>query len=551
MEGTATRPGNVVRGRVGRVLLALAVVMAAILGLGAAKASAASSYRVLECNPGKGVTSANDLSVAGNYDQSSWVFGEDCEHSSDSGSQKGITFHANYMAPNDQSAYAQFYAPAGTHFETGSVHVTMGARYPCSADSCWYSAFYVGNSFVPNWAWGQDSIPRSYSVAWDNCGNCVQVWEAMSCQQACIHDASSYNGDWNYDYVGMRDLDVTLVDPASPKLAISGSVFDGQIAHGQPTLQINAIDVGGGVRTASVDVNGAAVAAPATGCPYIGAGAPWATAFRPCGNLASTIQLDTTKTPWQDGSNALRVCVADVNTGPGAGNTVCDQRTVYVDNSCPDSQGASGQATGISAGLENPRTGQLSRTRAVRSTDGTALKGQLAGTGGSPVRAASACVYETVDEPAGIEQLVQVAKSSSSGTFGIQVPAGPSRSFRVAYRYNNNQIESPSMYLDSSVLPALELTKSKLKNGKAVGFRGHLPGPGNGGRGVTMQARVGKKWRSFKQLTTDANGEFRGKYRFTQTRGRVVYVFRALVKKQGGYPYSEGASPKRKVLVKG
>ena len=66
-----------------------------------------------------------------------------------------------------------------------------------------------------------------------------------------------------------------------------------------------------------------------------------------------------------------------------------------------------------------------------------------------------------------------------------------------------------------------------------------------------MQARVGKKWRSFKQLTTDSDGSFRGKYRFTQTSGRVLYVFRALVKKQGGYPYSEGASPKRKVLVTG
>ena len=66
-----------------------------------------------------------------------------------------------------------------------------------------------------------------------------------------------------------------------------------------------------------------------------------------------------------------------------------------------------------------------------------------------------------------------------------------------------------------------------------------------------MQAKVGKKWRSFKQLATDANGHFKGKYRFTQTRGRVLYVFRAMVKKQGGYPYSPGASRKRKLVVHG
>ena len=36
-------------------------------------------------------------------------------------------------------------------------------------------------------------------------------------------------------------------------------------------------------------------------------------------------------------------------------------------------------------------------------------------------------------------------------------------------------------------------------------------------------------------------------YRFTQTFGRVRYVFRALVKSQSGYPYEPGASRKRKL----
>ena len=66
-----------------------------------------------------------------------------------------------------------------------------------------------------------------------------------------------------------------------------------------------------------------------------------------------------------------------------------------------------------------------------------------------------------------------------------------------------------------------------------------------------MQARVGRKWRTFKQRRTDSDARFVGKYRFTQTTGRVRYVFRALVKRQGGYPYEPGASPKRKLLVYG
>ncbi len=246
----------------------------------------------------------------------------------------------------------------------------------------------------------------------------------------------------------------------------------------------------------------------------------------------------------------LRVCAADVATGPGVANQACEQRPISIDNTCQDSTGATGQAQSLSAGLEDPQTGRLQRTRAVRSSAPVAIRGQLTGSNG-PVKAASVCVYETVDEPAGIEQLLQVARSSSTGHFGVEIPGGPSRIFRVAYRYNDRQIESPNMYLDSSVQPTLQLSKSKLSNGRAVGFRGRIPGPNADGRAVTMQAKVGKKWRSFKQLVTDGNGHFTGKYRFTQTRGLVRYVFRALVKKQGGYPYSAGASPKRKVVVYG
>ena len=68
---------------------------------------------------------------------------------------------------------------------------------------------------------------------------------------------------------------------------------------------------------------------------------------------------------------------------------------------------------------------------------------------------------------------------------------------------------------------------------------------------MALQARVGRKWRTFKQLRTESDGEVPGKYRFTQTIGRVRYVFRALVKRQSGYPYEPGSSRKRTLIVRG
>ena len=549
MEGVTAEVRSGVRRRRRRLLLAVPVLAIAILGLTAAKAFADSGYRVVECHPGAHVYSAPDLHVSGHYGVG-LQYGKTCTIPDPASWGKGIVFHPSEYSSSPRNGTAELRAPVGTYFNSGGFRWDIGARYSCSDGNCYYAAAYVGHGRTPHNSYPMGASPNAGYSVWTSCGtSCTRIWEDISCSSFCVHSTSP--NDWYYDYVAIRDIDVTLVDSSAPTLRISGSLFASQIAHGTPALDIDSADVGGGVRRVTVEVNGVPVATPDTSCPGIPPGAAWATRFRPCGNLSTALHLDTEKTPWRDGQNSVRVCASDVATGPGEPNTVCKQRTVSVDNSCPDSSGASGQARSINVGLEDPKSGQLKRTRTARSSQGTALRGRLSGSAGSPVKAASVCVYETVDEPAGIEQLVQVAKSSSSGNFGVEIPGGPSRSFRVAYRYTDHQLESPSMYLDSSVLPTFKVTKSRLRNRHSVGFRGRIPGPNADGRAVTMQAKVGEKWRSFKQLQTDPSGRFRGKYRFTQTRGRVRYVFRAVVKKQGGYPYSRGASRKRKVIVRG
>jgi hypothetical protein len=542
---TTRRPSGLLQKRTG-ALLALAVTAIAIMGVGASSAFGASSYNVQECN-GAGGTSASAPDLQESGDGAGLEFDVHCYPIGGQGWDKGITFHPYSTGAGPRGASASFTARPTTHFESGSFTYEMGAPwFACGSgsDPCWVAYDYVGGSAVVGMTVG----PHSGVYGWTGCGTCTQIIEAVSCQWSyCPHNDST---PWYYDFSAINRLNLTVVDTEGPTLALGGSLFDNRIEHGMPSLQIDSTDRGGGVEGVSVDVNGVRVATPATVCPGMPASRSYATQFRACNDFHQAILLDTTKTPWLDGENTLRVCAADVGTGPAVANEACEQRTISIDNTCQDSTGATGQAQSLSAGLEDPQTHRLQRTRAVRSSDPAALRGQLTGSSG-PVKAASVCVYEVVDEPAGIEQLLQVAKSSSTGNFGVEIPPGPSRSFRVAYRYNDHQIESPSMYLDSSVLPSLQLSKSNLSNGDAVGFHGKIPGPNADERAVTMQARVGKKWRSFKQLVTDAKGNFKGKYRFTQTRGRVSYVFRALVKKQGGYPYSAGASPKRKLVVHG
>ena len=71
------------------------------------------------------------------------------------------------------------------------------------------------------------------------------------------------------------------------------------------------------------------------------------------------------------------------------------------------------------------------------------------------------------------------------------------------------------------MVPTLKLGEKSVTNGQRVHFKGDLPGPNAAGRAVALQARAGKKWRTFKQLRTDENGAFTGLYRFTQTSGRA------------------------------
>jgi hypothetical protein len=142
------------------------------------------------------------------------------------------------------------------------------------------------------------------------------------------------------------------------------------------------------------------------------------------------------------------------------------------------------------------------------------------------------------------------ATTQASGRFATRLDPGASRRLDLVYRYNTKTL-GDSIKLDSRVVPTLKLGEKSVANGQRVHFKGGLPGPNAASRAVALQARAGKKWRTFKQLRTDDTGGFKGLYRFTQTSGPARYLFRALVKRQGGYPYEPGSSRKRRLFVRG
>ncbi len=83
----------------------------------------------------------------------------------------------------------------------------------------------------------------------------------------------------------------------------------------------------------------------------------------------------------------------------------------------------------------------------------------------------------------------------------------------------------------------LKASRRSLRNGKAVAFSGAVmagTSPFNDVI-VALQARVGPRWVTFKNVRTGAAGTFGGRYRFTRTFRTQTYTFRARVSKQRGF----------------
>jgi hypothetical protein len=379
------------------------------------------------------------------------------------------------------------------------------------------------------------------------CGTPASCWTSASANGGTIFEVrlqcfKNPNCHSNWAYGWTTSFIALLRDNAGPGIAAAGALLSGGVVRGVQSLHTAATDSGGGARSVNVFVNGIRSKAVDFCPPNYGASY---TSLKPCPDSSSQeLAIDTERDPgWTNGPNDVLICSNDVG---GNVSSPCVRRTVQVDNSCPGSGGTAAAELDGGADID----GQLKSRASVTSNVQPVIRGSLSDGAGNPVAGATVCIYETIELPDASRELTSTATTQGNGRFATRLESGPTRRLDVAYRYNDKTLAS-KVQLDSKVIPTLSIPKKRLKNGDAARFSGRVPGPNAEGRAVAMQARVGRKWRTFKVLRTDSDGHFRGKYRFTQTHGRVRYVFRALVKRQGGYPYEPGSSHQRRLVVSG
>jgi 5-hydroxyisourate hydrolase-like protein (transthyretin family) len=511
-----------------RRFVLVAIVVGALSLLAAPRAAA--DYSVVQCEPG---------GTGVNYAEATWTpFGSTgfsiWGNNECTPGRPGLRLDTTYgnqgtgYTGNGSGLAWRFTAPPGTLFAS----VTAVEHY---GDDGGFAAAAFSNGNPPF---------DAYSKCSPNPGDC---WAAPTAAGAtifevrlqCFRDPNCHS-DWAY--VWTTNFNASVEDGAAPTISAGGSLLSGDVVRGNQSLQATATDFGGGVRSIYVNVNGLRSKTD-NWCPPDYAGQY--THLKPCpDSVTRQLSIDTQNDPgWTNGPNDIEICSTDAagNVSPS-----CVRRTVQVDNSCPGSGGTA--AAKLDAGAD--LGGRLTDRAAITSNQEPVIRGALRDGSGSAVSGATVCIYETIDLPDASRELVTTVTTQANGRFATRLDPGPSRDLDLVYRYND-RVLTDAVAIDSSVVPTFALGEHSLSNGHTAHFSGWLPGPNADGRAVALQARVGRKWRTFKQLRTDSDGRFRGKYRFTQTIGFVRYVFRALVKRQSGYPYEPGASRKRKVAVRG
>ena len=348
-----------------------------------------------------------------------------------------------------------------------------------------------------------------------------------------------------------RDISITEVDPNPPTVVASGSLLAGQVARGRETVEASAADEGGGISRIEAFVNGSPAGAATLGsCATVKVANPGyegtaAVSPSPCpAKLTGSWELNTAEPPFHNGANQVRVCASDFAT-VGVPNTTCSAtQTVAVDNSCAESPVGGGAALG--AGFH--RTAAEAVTlRYGRSAE---LKGTLTSAAGGPVSGATICVEaQTEGSGDGLEP-VATAMTDAQGRFAYGVGPGPNRQIMVGYRHGSSEL-TRTVTVRSHAQPTLSGAPAELRNGQRVELRGRLPEPRAAGRVVVLQANVlgSNRWITFRKATTGERGRFKARYHFTSTTRKITYRFRAVVPRQAGYPWLQGASKPASVVV--
>jgi hypothetical protein len=384
-----------------------------------------------------------------------------------------------------------------------------------------------------------------------------------------------------YPYVFVHRSTISILDRLSPVVqAASGPAASDAAWTGAEPLSFSASDRGGGVYRVLVDFDGQVVKtlravdddrcvdrtgardfADPVPCPMQASGTVTVNAADlPSGDHTVTVYLEDAA-----GNRAIlipatqKLVVNDYRAvGYYAGGRFFNPRfrVPRVVNGEGAVSDAKVEASFVRvSGKGRSRHRSLTTKREIRFSQRPTVRGTLTAPSGEPIAHATVFVGQ---QPEGQQwRLDGAVRTDSNGRFTCRLAARqPNRDLRVVYfpfSDSHEYIASAPLTLRVQAGLTLRVSRRSLRNGQRLAFTGRVLGPvPTAGVAVTLQAKVGRRYRSFRQLRASSRtgGRLRTVYRFQRTTSPVRYRFRLKLVRQAGLPYQGGASPTVDVLVR-
>ena len=222
-----------------------------------------------------------------------------------------------------------------------------------------------------------------------------------------------------------------------------------------------------------------------------------------------------------------------------------DMRVTVRDAAGNVAQGAPTRLTATSAKFGR-------RSRKVRSGRVKVPFGRTTRLRGRLTRSASqALAGQTIVATATVRGRGAPAKAAGSavtdrrGRFSLRVPAGPSRTYWLAFNGGAGALSAArSVSVRVPASSTIHASRTRVSGRTRVRFSGRVRTRGERipGRGLllVLQGRERGRWRTFEDARTNGEGQWRVRYSFSGRPGR--YPIRVRIRRQSSYPFELGYS---------
>ncbi|MBJ7459310.1 MAG: hypothetical protein JHD02_09005 [Thermoleophilaceae bacterium] len=341
----------------------------------------------------------------------------------------------------------------------------------------------------------------------------------------------------------LQNARVDVEDPAAPVIAsVGGSLPGSDAAAGTHTLDVTATDVGGGVRTINLAVDGAlqqsSAAGGSCGQPYI--------MRAPCpSGLVRTLSVNTA------------TLTAGVHTGTLTAIDAAGTSSAPYSFSFSVSAGAPGAGTIPSNGspaVQQPIVRTSRSVIASKNGRSVLVEGTLTTQQGAPIAGA---VLEVSSLDLGVFNAVpkSIGTTTTTPTGGFSLSIKPHGVSRISVLFRPDPASIGTAISATVVREALSLSinrsKSRVKPGGSLTLAGALDGAGAAADGapIEIDALIGGSWRAVGVVEANSRGSYRWRYRFTRVKRATRFTFRAIVRRNKSWPWPTEKSRSLHVLV--